>query len=532
MISSERLGRDTAVVTICTLLSRVTGFGRVLAIAAVLGTGALGDVYQTANMVPNLLFEFVALGVLQAVLLPAYVEAYRTGGQDGLTGAVRATMGVTVGVLGIVSVISMVVSPLLARLVLLWEPSVVTADAKLDVMVPMVLVFVPQLIFYGLAMTVSAGLHAQGRFVAAALAPMVNNVIVIAACLIFRWLRDGAVADLDLTVVQFVVIAGGTTLGVIAFALLPAVSLTSSGVDWRPRRPRGHPAVQQLRENFRSATLSIVGTFAPMVAALILGNGSPGGVAIFFYAFAFFVLPHALVAVPMATTVAPRVASLFQVGDTQGAADVVDRAVRLVVPLLALSGAGMVGLAWRVADTMAFGQTATQGLAPIAHALMAFGPGLLGYGVSFILVRVLYALGDVRSASRLMITSAAAGVVTMFGASSVLPVADRAAALAVGYGAAQTVAAVLLSRRVHRLIGAIAPGPTSGLVTRAVLSGGGAAVTMLLMTTLFGDRRRESAVAIVVAGLLGSAFFVAVLWNSLRGELGLAIDRARRRLRQ
>ncbi|MFM8267829.1 MAG: murein biosynthesis integral membrane protein MurJ [Ilumatobacteraceae bacterium] len=518
--------------TICTLLSRVSGFGRVLAIAAVLGTGALGDVYQTANMVPNLLFEFVALGVLQAVLLPAYVEAYRTDGQDGLTGAVRATMGVTVGVLGIVSVIAMVVSPLLTRLVLLSEPSSVVADAKLDVMVPMVLVFVPQLIFYGLATTVSAGLHAQGRFVAAALAPMVNNVIVIAACLTFRWMRDGAVADLDLTVAQFVVIAGGTTLGVLAFALLPAVSLSSSGVGWSPGRPSGHPAVRQLRANFRSATLSIVGTFAPMVAALVLGNGSPGGVAIFFYAFAFFVLPHALIAVPMATTAAPRVALLHQAGEPNRAAEVVDRAVRLVVPLLALGGAGMVGLAWRVADTMAFGQTATQGLAPIAHALMAFGPGLLGYGISFILVRVLYALGDVRNASRLMIISAAVGVVTMIGASVVLPVADRAAALAIGYGAAQTVAAALLSRRVHRLIGAVAPRPMFGLVTRAVVTAGGAAVTMMLVTTVFGDRRRESAVAIVVAGLAGSLLFVAVLWNSLRGEFGPAVDRVRRRLRR
>ena len=52
-------------VTLCTLLSRVSGFGRVVATAAVLGSGLLGDVYQTANMIPNLLFELVAGGVLR-----------------------------------------------------------------------------------------------------------------------------------------------------------------------------------------------------------------------------------------------------------------------------------------------------------------------------------------------------------------------------------------------------------------------------------------------------------------------------------
>ena len=61
------LRRDTAVVTVCTLVSRLTGFGRVLATVAVLGGGLLGDVYQTANLIPNLLFELVAGGVLQAV---------------------------------------------------------------------------------------------------------------------------------------------------------------------------------------------------------------------------------------------------------------------------------------------------------------------------------------------------------------------------------------------------------------------------------------------------------------------------------
>ena len=54
---SSGLRRDTAVVTLCTLLSRISGFGRVIATAAVLGSGLLGDVYQTANLMPNLLFE-------------------------------------------------------------------------------------------------------------------------------------------------------------------------------------------------------------------------------------------------------------------------------------------------------------------------------------------------------------------------------------------------------------------------------------------------------------------------------------------
>ena len=148
--AAGRVGRDAAIVTVCTLLSRLTGFGRVLATAAVLGSGLLGDVYQTANMIPNLLFELVALGVLQSVLLPSYVAARRDG-EETLRDAVSATSGVVVAVLGLVSVVGMATSPVVARLMVAFEPSSAVVQDKLDVMVPMVLVFVPQLLFYGIA---------------------------------------------------------------------------------------------------------------------------------------------------------------------------------------------------------------------------------------------------------------------------------------------------------------------------------------------------------------------------------------------
>ncbi len=509
--SDASMRRDTLMVTVCTLLSRISGFGRVIATAAVLGSGLLGDVYQTANLIPNLLFELVAGGVLQAVLVPTFVEARRLGGRPLLTRAVRASNGVVLAVLGLITLAGMALSPWLTRLMVAADPSASVAAEKLDVMLPMVLVFVPQLVCYGLATVVSAALNSRGRFVAAALAPAVNNVIVIAACLWFRWLRHGAVADLHLSVLQMAVIAGGTTLGVLMFALAPAVALRLDGVGWRPRWEPSHPAVAEMRSKFGWATLSIVGTLVPTAAALALGNGAPGGVAVFMYAFAFYVLPHALVAVPMATTLAPRVADRWQAGDSASARRMIEAALTVAAPLLLLGGAGMVGLAWPLARAAAFGQTASQGFAPIAHTLAAFGPGLLGYGVAFVMTRVLFAMGDVRRASMLMIGAAVMGVATMVVMSDVLHPADRAAALAVGYGASQTVAAIVLTARARTLVGSL----SSTGVARAVLAAATAAVaagaSMLWIVARFGTGRAASASAVVVAGVAGVVVFAAVM---------------------
>lgn len=517
---SSGIRRDTMLVTVCTLLSRVSGFGRVMATAAVVGSGSLGDVYQTANMIPNLLFELVAGGVLQAVLLPSFVAARSAGGNDALGEATRATGGVIALGLTAVAVVGMALSPLIARVLLLSEGSQSLADAKVNLMVPMVLVFVPQLVCYGVATVTSAALHARGRYVAAALAPAVNNIIVIAACIAYRAARGDQDASLTLTPWQFLLLAGGTTLGVLAFSLTPALALRSAGVRWFPQWRPHHPAVHALRRSFGWATLSIVGTLVPTAAALLFGNGAAGGVAVFVYAFAFYVLPHALIAVTVATTLAPRVAAHWQEGRVQEVRRSIDGAMRVVVPLLALAGAGMVTLAWPLTRLLAgVGQTASQGLTPIAHALMAFGPGLIGYGVAFVMIRVLFAVGDVRHASILMVASAVAGVLVMAVASVVMDPSQRAAALAIGYGSSQTVAAVLLTRRVHGLTGAIGGRGAWRLIGETVLATAMAATVMLSVVGGFESSRRQALPAFLLGGTAGVTAFAVVMALLRRDEL-------------
>ena len=512
--------RDTLTVSVCTLISRISGFGRVLAVAAVMGNGLLADVYLTANMIPNLLFELVAIGVLQAVLVPSFVAARREGGDAALGSAARATSGAIVGVLAVVAVIGMATAPLVARLLVLSEPSGAVAREKLDVMVPMVLVFVPQLIFYGVVTVLSAALHAKGRFIAAALAPAVNNVVVMAACVAFRANRNGRVADLDLTAWQFALIAGGTTVGVLLFSLTPAFALRRAGVHWWPRWQPRHPAVVSMRRSFRWATLSIVGTLVPTAAALAIGNGAPGGVAVFMYAFAFFVLPHALIAVTIATTLVPRVADGWQRNHRDEVRAAIDGAIRVAVPALMLAGAGMAALAWPVTRLLAgVGQTASQGLGPIAHTLAAFGPGLAGYGIAFVMIRVLFALGDVRRSSLLMIYGALTGVGVMALAAHLMAPNERAPALAIGYGASQIVAAVLLTRRVYALTGAMALTRIARVLMESLLAGLAAFGIMLVVVRLFEPTRPDAIPAVLLGGMAGVVIFVCVLAAFHRQEV-------------
>ena len=107
VLAPDRFARDAAVVTACTMLSRLTGFARVLIAAAILSSGLLGDTYFAANFVPNLVFELVAGGVLQAVLLPTFVAARTSGGDAELGRTAGAVLGVVLTVLAVIAVVVM-----------------------------------------------------------------------------------------------------------------------------------------------------------------------------------------------------------------------------------------------------------------------------------------------------------------------------------------------------------------------------------------------------------------------------------------
>lgn len=505
-----RMARDTVVVTLCTLLSRLTGFVRVLVAAAVLSSGPLGDTYHAANMIPNLVFELVAGGVLQAVLVPTFVSARRQEGDHGLGRAAGVVSGALLVLLTAIAAVVMALSPLIAWVLTALEDDAQLVADKRDLITPMLLVFVPQIVFYGIGMVTTAALSARGRFAAAALAPAVNNLVVIAAYLGFRAARDGQAASLDLDTFEFVLLAGGTTLAVVAFTSVPGIVLAAQGVRWRPRWALHDPIVDQLRGSIGWAMLSVVGTLVPMAAAMVLGSGAAGGVAVFSLAFTFFVLPHALVAVPVATALAPRIADSWQRGRRDEAADRVERSVQVVLPLLCLAAGGMIALAQPIEQVVSsIGQAGSQGPGPIAHAIAVFGLGLPGYGIAVIMIRVMFGLDEVRAAARLVVASAVTGVVVMIVAALVIADRDRASALAIGYGAAQTVSAASLTWRVRRHVGS----PTWARTGRlAVGSLGAAAVSSLAMVWLqrpFDPSRSGALAAIAVAGAAGVVVFVA-----------------------
>src|SRR5438874_9219977 len=70
----ERLSRATAGMAVGTLLSRVTGLGRLAALAYALSFTRLTDSYNLANTTPNIVYDLVLGGILASFIVPVFVD--------------------------------------------------------------------------------------------------------------------------------------------------------------------------------------------------------------------------------------------------------------------------------------------------------------------------------------------------------------------------------------------------------------------------------------------------------------------------
>ena len=220
------LRRATTTMAVGTLLSRLTGVGRIVALGYALGTGLTNaspaDAYNLSNTIPNIVQDLVLGGILSATFIPVFVARLATRDEDEAWEAISAVVSVTLVVLGAASVVFLAAAPFIVDglTVLRHTPGERTVATYL------LILFVPQLACYTFAALAAALLNARGRFGAPTFAPIANNVITIVVLLAFAGLdRHPTLAGLEANRGELILLGLGTTAGVAVQALLLIPSL-------------------------------------------------------------------------------------------------------------------------------------------------------------------------------------------------------------------------------------------------------------------------------------------------------------------
>jgi putative peptidoglycan lipid II flippase len=442
--SGRRLLRANLLVASGTAVSRLTGLVRTSLILVLLAD-TLSDAYVNANNTPNMIYELILGGILTASLVPLFTDDLERGdGQDGTT----AIISFAVVAMAVVTAIAFIGGPLL---ILLFgtgsDPGL--RDEYVEVGIVLSLLFAPQVFFYGLMAVWSALLNAHQRFMAAAWAPVLNNLIAIATLVIAgSYLADTpALADaLDDRRILWV-LGGGTTLGIVAMALALYPSVRSTGVRFRLRFQPRHPAVR------RAIALSgwtlgyVIANQIAVVVIQILAEPGSGGTTRYQVAFQWFQLPHALLAVSIMVTFQP----LLGRSDSRGDRTEFNRHLllgfRLIGLLIIPAAVGYVALP-KGLDARTF--VATGELAQVLDVtgiIAGFAIGLPGFSTYLYALRGFYAMKDTRTPFFINCVENAINIVAAIVFVRWWGVVGLALAFGVAYNLAAVLAVATLARR-------------------------------------------------------------------------------------
>ena len=504
-------------VTAGNIAARVTGLLRVVAVGGALGTTYLGNTYQTANLVSNLLFELLAAGILSSVLVPPFVALLENDRREDAERLAGAVLGVALAVLGAVTVLGLAARPWIMRALTVAVSDDAVRDAEVRLGGFLLWLFLPQVLFYAVSSVATAVLHGSRRFAAAAFAPVANNLVVIATMVAFRAVAGGD-AGLDLPLSHRLILAVGTTAGVIAMASVPLVALRRAGIRLRPRWDPSHPGLRTLARAGIWGVVYLTMTQLLLAVTLVLANRVEGGVVAYHIAFTTFLLPFAILAHPVFTTIYPGLAADAHARRWAGFAEALGRGARSIAFLILPAAALMVALARPGLRLIEVGALDEAGSSLVARALAAYALGLAGYAGLHLLTRASYAAGDTRTPALVNVGVAVGGsllMLTLFGLASG---SGRMVAIGVAHSLAMVAGAVVLGVAVRRRVGH--PWPVAATLARAVAGAVAAGLAASAVVGVVGsDSRLGAALAVGLGGAAGVGAYLLVEWVLRAPEL-------------
>ncbi len=394
---SSLLKSNLAVAT-GTAMSRITGLVRVAVLGAVLGSpSALADAYDLANGTPNMIYELLLGGVLSSSLVPLFTRLHEEKDEEGT----NAVLSVALVVMAGITAAAVLAAPLIFRLYSLLVSAAVDAGQYREVGTLLARIFLVQIFFYGINALASALLNARGRFFAAAWVPTLSNILIIGGLLLVPGVTEHTVPSLQDTLDNSTLrwlLGGGATVGIVVMAVALLPSVAAAGVRFRFRPQFRHPAVQKLRVLSGWALGFVVANQVAVVVIRNLLRGGDGAVFSYSRAYLWFVLPHGLLAVSIATTFLPQMTRSITQKDRQGLIRHSSLGVRLIALVAMPAGFGLfvlrrpiIGAAFEHGNVSAADALAT------SRALAGFALGLVGFSVYLFVLRVFYAHQDART---------------------------------------------------------------------------------------------------------------------------------------
>lgn len=515
--------RSMLSISAATVLSRATGYFRIMTLAAVLGTGMVANAYAISNLLPSLIYELFLGGIFYSIFIPVFIDRLTTYGEQDARNLTNALFTFALPLLTAVALLGIVFAEPLVSLATNWtgseDLSPEEARRTEELATLLFRIFAVQILFFGISTIATGFLQSYRRFFLPTFAPVLNNLLIIASLVGYALLAGRSQSA------AVYLLAAGTTLGVMTMAL--ALVPTMWRLGYRPRLNLGHPALL-LAARLAAPMLVLVAASVGVQAVSHFLATSFNAAPQLVYAFAIFSLPYGVFVVAISTALMPELSEDFSRGDDGGYRQNLSFGLRLVAFVAVPSTAALVALAEPVVGLLyergAFDAQATQ---TVAALLAAYGVGLLGYSAYFFLVRAFYSRQNTKIPALMNVCLFTLFAASAYGLTRVVGLTGIGLALS-GVNAVFALVALAAMRRQiesvdgRRLLRSLSKILVAGAAMYAAARGG-------IFLTGTGSGILEQALLVVAVGGVSLAAYVGVAYALGAEELKSALVLLRRR---
>jgi putative peptidoglycan lipid II flippase len=449
--AAPSLARATLAMSMGTALSRLTGFGRIAVMAWAIGAteSKLPDTYNLANSLPNIVYQLVLGEILATIFVPVFVEHIKTKNREESWTLASSILNIAFVIAAVFSAITVLLAPQLIKIYAFHVPAAQRAQQE-AVGAFFLRIFMPQMIFYAVGAVMTGLLNAYRRFAIPMFAPVLNNLIVIATFMIFRLEHGTKTPTLtSLTLGDKWLLAGGTTLGVIAMTLVLVPFLAKLPGRYQPRAFQWrHPAIRHVGNLAKYSFGYVIVNQVGLWVLFALANGKQGGVTAFSNAWILFQLPYGIFAVSVMTYFVREISEHYVTRDMGAVRRDVSLGLRTTALIVLPASAGFIALSVPLNRLLLqHGTFSARSTILTADTFVLMSIGLGAFAAFQQLMRAFYAMQDTKTPWVVNIVTNAVNIATAVPLYLLMGVPGLALSMTLSYlGGAVYGAAVLRSR--------------------------------------------------------------------------------------
>ena len=535
---AERFEHHARLMTVLTLVSRVTGLARDAALARVFGIGPFMDAFNFAFLIPNLFRRLFGEGAISAAFVPRYAELVRDDREAsrrfaGLLLVLLAILLWGIVLVGEVFLLSRMWSAPefeVTRLGVQTLGGIATETVgvrSVRLGYELAALMLPYMPLVCLTAIAGSALQVHGRFGPTAAAPIILNLALVAATLgVVPLVRAGDVSPVwQLRIVAGSVVAAGVvqlawTLWILR-SVGPVFSLrdTTAWVSVRATLVQVAPMMLGLGVlQLNTAIDGLIASWPTLVGPTILGFDYPlaaGAMSAIANAQRLYEFPLGVFGISIATAVFPLLAR--QNNDIPAFTETVRRALRLTVFVGLPASAGLLVLAHdAVGAFFRGGAFGNDDVRRVAFVVLGFAPAIWAYQANHVLTRAFYARKEAMVPVKVAVAMVALNIV---GNITLIFTPLREAGLAWSTAGCATIQCIVLARLLARRTPGIVDGGVWRSWLRAALATAAMALAVVGVLALFPEPGRWSEYTLRLGAGVATG---ALVYFALARLLGMA----------